>query len=711
MGRWRSHSMLARRKSTGRGGTVARLAAWGLVRAHASWGAAVARKTLWSLAVALLLAARAFSGAGESGQRLPDLTELSLEELMNIRVTSVSRKTERLSRAAGAIHVITQDDLRRAGVTSLPEALRLAPGMEVARVDAHTWGITSRGFNDVFANKLLVMIDGRSMYTPLFSGVFWDMQDTLLEDLERIEIIRGPGAALWGANAVNGVINIITRRAKDTQGVLLAGGGGTEERGFGNVRYGGTLGGDAHFRVYAKYFNRDESALPSGAEADDAWQVARSGFRMDWDASERNTLTLAGDLSTGTLAQSFLLATLTPPFQQTAHDDLNIRGGNLLARWSHTFSDASDIRLQFYYDHTVRDTLIFKENRDNYDVDFQLGRRQDIIWGLGYRLTSDDVGNSFSVALNPQSRTTRLLSAFAQDEITLLPNQLYLTLGSKFEQNDFTGFEIQPRARLSWTPSDWQTIWAAISRAVRTPSRAEDDIRLSQQVLPPGRVFPGAPPAVTVFFGNRGFDSEKMLAYELGYRVQPHEQVTLDLATFYNAYDHLRSLEPGTPFLETSPAPAHLVIPFSVANKLKGETYGVELSGLWQVAEWWRLRGLYSFLQIQLRKDQSSQDTISEGAEGNSPHHQFSLRSSMDLPGRLELDLAFRYVDRLPSLRIPSYSTLDVRVGWKITRGLEAAIVAQNLLDHRHPEFRPSFIGTQFTEIQRAVYTKLTWRF
>lgn len=674
----------------------------------------MAVRALWWLFLAILTLGRV-EAAAERGQRPPDLTELTLEELMNIEVTSVSKKTERLSRAAAAIFVITQDDIRRSGVTSLPEALRLAPGLEVGRVDAHSWGITSRGFNDVFANKLLVMIDGRSIYTPLFSGVFWDMQDTLLEDLERIEIIRGPGAALWGANAVNGVINIITKRASETQGVLLTGGAGSEERSFGSVRYGGTLGAGAHIRAYAKYFDRDDSVLSSGSTAHDDWQVGRGGFRLDWQTTDQNAITLEGDLYDGTLAQTYFLGSLLPPFQQTVRDQLNIRGGSLLGRWSHRFSEVSDVRAQFYYDRTVRDTLVFTEDRDNYDLDFQhrvpFGKRQDVVWGLGYRLTTDAVGNSFTVSLNPQSRTTHLVSAFAQDEIALLNHQVHLTLGSKFEYNDFTGFEVQPRGRVSWAPSDWHTLWAAISRAVRTPSRAEDDIRLNQRVLPPGTLFRGSPVAVTAFLGSRSFASEKLVAYELGYRVQPKEQLTLDVAAFYHVYDELRSLEPGTSFLETSPGPPHLVVPFVVANKLAGETYGVELSALWQIAEWWRLRGLYSYLQIQLHTAAGSRDTLSEGAEGNSPQHQFGVRSSMELPGRFELDVALRYVDRLPNLQIPSYTAVDVRVGWKIARGLEAAIVGQNLLDDRHPEFAPSFIRTQPTEVQRGVYTKITWRF
>jgi len=647
-------------------------------------------------------------------QRQSDLTELSLEELMNIEVTSVSKKTEKLSKAAAAIFVITQEDIHRSGVTSIPEALRLAPGIEVARVDAHTWAISARGFNDVFANKLLVLLDGRSIYTPLFSGVFWDQQDTLLEDIERIEVIRGPGATLWGANAVNGVINIITKRARDTQGGLLTAGGGHEERSFGGVRYGGKLGENAYYRVYAKYFNRDDSELPDGHAANDAWQAGQGGFRLDWSPAQLHTFTVQGDFYDGSIAQTFVESSLLPPFQLTVPDRFPIRGGNLLGRWSHTLSSTSEMRLQMYYDRTVRNMDIFQEDRHNFDLDFQhrfpLGGRHDIVWGLGYRLTSDDEGNTFSASLIPASRTTHLVSAFVQDEIALLPDRLYVTLGSKFEHNDFTGFEIQPSGRLLWTPNDRHTVWAAISRAVRTPSRAEADVRLNQLVLPPGTLSPGAPLTVAAFFGDHSMVAETLLAYELGYRVQPYERLSFDLALFYNVYNDLLTAEPRTPFLETSPSPPHLVLPFFAGNSLHGETYGAELAANWPLTEWWRLRALYSYLHVYLHTDQGSRATVSPAAQWSSPQHQFSLRSAMDLPGHLAFDLALRYVDSLVHLQVGSYTVLDVRLGWRPLQTLELAIVSQNL-GANHIEFIPTFLNTQPTTVRPSVYGQITWRF
>lgn len=662
----------------------------------------------------------------------PDFASLSLEELMNYPVTSVSKKEEKLSEAAAAIHVITQEDIRRSGVTSIPEALRLAPGMQVARLDSHTWAISARGFNDIFANKLLVLLDGRSVYTPLFSGVFWEIQDTLLEDIERIEVIRGPGATLWGANAVNGVINIITKRAKDTQGFLITGGGGTEERGFGGVRYGTKLSDNAFLRVYGKYFNRDESVLPNGDDAGDAWQMGQGGFRIDWDASENNLLTFQGDVYGGKLEQTLTRLSPIPPFTpNNVHGRSDEAGGNLLGRWTHEFAADSRMALQTYYDRTFRDSANFKEDRDAFDVDFQhrfaLGHRQDIVWGLGYRLTTDKVRetDNFDVSLDPPSRTTHLFSSFVQDEITLVKERLNLTLGSKFEHNDFTGFEYQPSGRLVWTPHKRHTFWGAISRAVRTPSRAEDDIRLNQRPVfpanaffPPNALFPGSPgspPAVTSIFGDRNFDSEKLMAYEFGYRVQPHKRLSVDLALFYNEYDDLRTLEPGTPFFRFLPShpgvpPPHIA--FVVGNRMSGETYGVEIAPAWQMTDWWRWRVSYTFLEMHLHTDGSSGDTTTEqGIEGSNPHHQLTLSSSIDFPHDVTLDWAVRYVDQLPARMIDSYVVMDVRLAWRPIKNLELSIVGQNLLDDRHPESAPSFIATQPTEVQHSVYGKITWRF
>ena len=680
------------------------------VRESTSWCKQLA--TIFAGFSFLLPAMAADDRAVTPAKDKPDLMEMDLESLMKIEVTSVSKRPEKLSDAAAAIYVITNEDIRRSGATSIPEALRLAPGLEVARQDSHTWAISSRGFNDEFANQLLVLIDGRSVYTPLFAGVYWDVQDLPLEDINRIEVIRGPGAALWGANAVNGVINITTRKAKDTQGLLMSGGAGNEERGFGTVRYGGQASEHAFYRVYAKYFDRDASALPDGSSANDSWSMWRGGFRFDWEPTDQNLLTLQGDIYTGELNQTVTVPSLSAPYSSELSDKVKVSGGNLLGRWNRQFSENSDLALKVYYDRTDRDRVVFDEQRDTLDLDlqhhFQFGDRQDIVAGLGYNLTSDKLDNRFAVMFNDTRRTSVLYSTFVQDEVELIRDRLRLTLGTKVEHNDYTGWEVQPNARLSLSITKKQTAWFAASRAISTPSRAEDDIRINRQALPPGVV--GPLPALVSQFGSRDMQAKELIALELGYRIQPHDRVTLDLATFYNFYDRQRSIEPGTPFVEATPAPAHIVIPFTIDNRIKGEVYGVELASSFQPTDWWRLRVNYTAWSIQLHKKAGSNDPVLEGAEDDSPNHQVGLRSLMELPGHLELDLGFRYVDALQNRDVPTYTACDARLGWRPSRNWEFSIVGQSLFN-QHKEFAPSYIQTQTTEVERSVFAKITFRF
>lgn len=641
------------------------------------------------------------------------LKTLSLEDLVNIQVTSVGKKAEKLAEAPAAIYVITGEELRRTGATTFPDAFRLVPGMQVARVDGHNWAVSARGFNDVFANKLLVLIDGRSVYTPLFSGVLWDTQDTLMEDIDRIEVIRGPGATLWGANAVNGVINIITKSAKETQGGIASGGGGTEERGFASFRYGGRLSDNAFFRVYGKYLDRDESVLPFGGTATDAWNMARGGFRMDFEPSEQNLLTLQGDAYGGDLDQTFNLVSLIPPtFLNPRRTTIGAYGGNVLGRWTHILAEESDLKLQMYYDRTVRDAGYFEETHNIYDVEFQhrlpIGDRQDLVWGTGYRAVLDAIPGGFDLSFDPVDRGAQVWNAFIQDEIQFADDSLRLTLGSKFEHNDYTGFEIQPGGRLLWTPNDQHSVWLSVARAVRTPSRAEDGVIANTQVMP--GLAPGFPPTVVAFLGNSAYDAEELTAYELGYRIRPFSRLSLDIATFYNDYDQLRSLETGT--LDFAFLPEYLKVPISAANNLTGETYGVEFSADAELSEWWRLRGSYSYLQAQLHTSAGSTDTISEAAEGSSPHHQVSFFSLMNLPHNIEVDTIARYVDSLSALGIRSYFSLDLHLGWRPRKQWEISIVGQNLLDSHRTEFgSSSFVGTAVTEVQRSVYGRVTFRF
>jgi iron complex outermembrane receptor protein len=636
---------------------------------------------------------------------------------MSIEITSAGKKAQKLSDVAAAVFVLTQEDLQRSGVTSIPEALRMVPGVQVARIDANKWAITARGFNDRFANKLLVLMDGRTVYTPTFSGVFWDVQDTLLEDIERIEVIRGPGAALWGANAVNGVINIISKRAQDTQGGLVTAGGGTEERGFGGVRYGMQLVEDVYARVYIKYFNRDGGVDAFGDATADDWDVIRGGCRLDWQASTRDLLAVQGDIYDGTFGTTIPLALLVPPFSQTVNDDGDIFGGNVLMRWQRTFSAASDLSLQLYYDRTERSSIQVEEDTiDTVDLDFQhrfaWGTWQEIVWGLGYRFIHDMFTNSSSVSFTPDSRSRTLLSAFVQDDMTLIKNRLRLTLGLRLEHNDYTGFEVQPNARLLWTPHVRHAVWGAVSRAVRTPSRTDFDVRVDFATTPAGTPDnPGPLPTLLAIFGNRDLDSEELLAYELGYRTQPLESLFLDLALFYHDYDHLVGSVLGTPSVATSPMPVHLVVPVVFSNNLEGEVYGVEVAAEWQPLDWWRLYLAYTYQQIHLRikGEPAPMDTQDEDIEGRSPRHQVSFRSSLDLTGNLAFDVWVRYVDALSTLMVSDYVTLDARLAWRPWPKLELALVGQNLVNSDHREF-VSVDGIS-TKVQRGVYGKITWNF
>ena len=641
-------------------------------------------------------------------QDVSDLKSMSLEDLMNIRVTSVSKKPQRLLDAASAIYVITQEDIRRSGATNIPDALRRVPGIQVAHINANTWAITSRGLNSFLSNKLLVLIDGRSVYSPMFSGVYWDVQDTLLEDIDRIEVIRGPGASLWGDNAVNGVINIITKHAEDTQGGLLSTGYGNEQQGFGNLRYGSKIGNDAYFRVYSKYFNRDNAVDASGKKTDDSWYAQRGGFRIDWDVNKQDSLIVQGDIYNSKFGGSVETVSLTSPFSNTINDDSDFAGWNVLTRWKHTFSDSSNLELQLYYDRTERESITLREDRDTYDLDFQhrfkFGERQDIMWGLGYRLTHDNIRNSFDFSFNPDNRDMSLYSGFVHDEITLIEDKLRLTVGSKLSYNVFTGLEIQPNARLLWKPLERHSTWLSLSRAVRTPSRAENDIRINQEVLSSG--------ALVSLFGDHGFDSEVLYSYELGYRFAPSDNLSVDLALYYSNYDKLLTLEPGTPYLETLPTPAHIVAPFIGRNEMDGEVFGMEMAVDWRPVDWWHLKASYSYQQILMHLNKSSLDTTSESIEGATPHNMFFLRSSFDLPGNVELDLSPRYTDTLPSVKVDSFVELDARLAWKPFENLEISLIGQHLLDNHHPEYKQSVIvSTGSTEIERSVFFKIEWSF
>ncbi|HEX6960861.1 MAG TPA: TonB-dependent receptor [Lacipirellula sp.] len=619
----------------------------------------------------------------------------ALEEV----VSSVSRQESTVGKSPAAVFVITPEMIRHSGANNIPDLLRMVPGIEVARIDANKWAITSRGFNNLYASKLLVQIDGRAVYSQFFSGVIWSHQDVVLQDVERIEVIRGPGATVWGANAVNGVINIITKQAKDTQGVLVHGGTGTEERGFSTVRYGGQIGENLHWRAYGKQFERDGGYL-FGPEADD-WRQARGGFRSDWTPTNEDTFTVQGDFFDGDSGEAKSVLSPTSPFLADRAYDNHDFGQNCLMRWTHVLDDDSDWSIQTYYDRYGRISPVMDLEQETFDVDLQyrfpLGERHNVICGAGYRHIDDRFLGNLNIAFDPATRNTNLFSYFLQDEITLEEDLWYFIAGSKFEHNDFTGFEYQPSIRLLYTPTERQTAWAAVSRAVRTPSRVEHDLLFHRLESPTG-------PVLSRVSGNDNVESEDLLAVEFGYRAQPVREFSWDLALFWNDYTDLAVTGlPGAPFFD--PAIPAIIVPVTYENSLLADTYGAELSSTLQLRRDWLLTGSYSLLYLDIH-DVEATNTM----QGSSPHNQAYLRSSWQLRSDLDFDLIGRYVDNLASLGVSSYLTADARLAWRPIENLEWAVVGRNLLDDRHAEFVDRLSGVHGTEVQHEIFTTLTWK-
>ena len=661
---------------------------------------------LWfRTALGLLLAATAGAADNASGKQPGHLADLSIEQLLNESVTSVAKKATKLSESPAAITVITQEDIRRTGLTSLPELLRTVPGLDVARINGSQWAISSRGFNLQYSKTLLVLVDGRAVYTPFFGGVLWNAQDVVLADLDRIEVIRGPGATLWGANAVNGVINITTKSAKETQGGLVTTSVGTEERPSATVRYGGQLGTNLFYRAYVKYANGQGLVDSTGKATPDDWNALRGGLRFDWEPASENKFTLQGDYYRSTAGANIVQPLPAAPFAQSLNTVAHNHGGNVLGRWTRTFSDTSQLTVQTYFDHLKQDDGMETFAQQTYDFDvqhrFAVGERNDVVWGAGYRLTDLTLTPSFFAQTTPAHRQLQLFNFFVQDTLALVPERLHLTLGSKFEHNDLTGFEVQPSARLLWKASEHQTVWAAASRAIRTPSLAERDIRVNVATFPS---FPT--PGVVSIFGNPNAQSEELIAYELGYRVQPLKSLSLEAAVFYNIYDNLLGVVAGAPS-PAAPAPPTL-IPSTFQNSQSGTTYGTELTARWQVTDHWRLTGSYSWLHMRLRPNPA--------AEAESPQQQFQLRSDLDLSRNVQLNAAAYYVDGVNSMAstvatpVPSYVRLDVGVTWRPTPSLELGLWGRNLLDNQHPESY-SYRTPLRTEVPRTVLGTVTWKF
>jgi iron complex outermembrane receptor protein len=646
----------------------------------------------------------------------PDIGNITLDALANAEITSVSKKGEKLSQTAAAAFVITQEDIRRSGATSIPEVLRMVPGLDVAQIDANKWAITSRGFNERFADKVLVMIDGRTVLTPLSSGVNWDAQDTILDDIDRIEVIRGPGASVWGANAVNGVINIITKTAKDTQGGLVTEGGGSQERESGAVRYGATLGNRGFYRVFAKYLNRDAFTNSSGGQAADDGRVLRGGFRTDWVLSDRDDLTVQGDVYSGNEGQTVSgILSLTPGapggLQGTFNSRTNISGGDVLGLWHHTSSAMLETTVQLYGEEDDRSQfLMLGEFRHTVDVEAEqhfASSRHDLMWGGDYRYAADRTVGSLNISFDPASRSTNLFGAFFQDEITLLPDRLRVTLGGRLEHNYYSGFALDPNLRLLWTARPHYSVWLGISRASENSSRFDADIRSNEDAF----VGAGGVTTLVSSFGTHRLPPENVVAYEFGQRAQVRNWWAFDVATFYNHYANRHTQEPGIPFFEETPEPLHLVLPTAMASNISGETHGIEISTTLKYTSVWKLSAGYTLFEIHLHAIPASQDfSTARTTEGSTPRQQFQVRLELNLPHKLEFDTAVFYVGSLPGPEIPRYTRVDTRLGWRPKGPLEISAGLQNLLDPRHFEFGSGDL-VNATQVGRNAYARVVWRF
>jgi iron complex outermembrane receptor protein len=662
---------------------------------HATWRLLFGTVPLWVLAPV----------EGSAGAISPArLKQMSLDELMRVEVTSVSRGSQHFSSAPSAIAVVTAENIARSGATSIPEALRGVPGLHVARRNSNSWAVSSRGFSSTNSEKLLVLSDTRSIYTPLFSGVFWDSQNYLMADIDRIEVIRGPGATLWGSNAVNGVINITTKHAADTQGVLVETAAGTEDRAMSAVRYGGRTEGDVYYRVFGKYTDRG-SSFSRSSNSDD-WRVGHAGFRADWTPKSQLELLVQGDAYAGELGQLAPSVTIIGRPEPPGPLETQVSGGNLLARLRHAQEDGSDIQLRTYYDWTRRDDPGFKDDLRTADLDFQhrfqLLSRHGLTWGANYRHTSNRNTGKGVFAVRPPLSRDQVIGAFIQDQIAVTES-LQVTLGTKWERNDFSGGELQPGVRVAWERAPGQTLWAAVSRAARIPTRLERDVAIDASD-------PNGDPVIRLL-GNRDFGAEELVAFEIGYRWRATRALHVDLALFDNRYERIASLELGDPFAD--PMDGRTVIPIVNRNLTAGRARGAETVITFTPVEFWRLTASYAYLHLHL--DPAGQDlNRGKAYEGATPRHQFAVGSYLTLPRGLLVDAHFRSLSAVremqgspPGTGIPGYSELDLRLAWRATDRLELSIVGQSLLHRRHIEFgSPAARGA----LERGFYVKASWQ-
>jgi iron complex outermembrane receptor protein len=664
------------------------------------------RMNVTPLLVIVGLAAVPSPGLAQSGAR--DLGQASIEELMNIEITSASRKEQRAGDVAAAVFVITQDDIRRSGMTTIPDLLRLAPGVEVAQINSNKWAVSVRGFNGLYANKLLVLVDGRTIYNRIFSGVFWDTEDLVIDDIDRIEVIRGPGAAIWGANAVNGVINIVTKGTADTQGALVrVDGGNSGEQ--GAVRYGGTLGG-ATYRLYSQWTGRDQSLIAPGTGANDASHGVTTGFRADW-TTPPGAFMLEGDFTAGQ-ARS-LWPNLNP--QTAAGDPLannpsDTEGGHVLGRWTHTRASGASLQIQSFMDIAGRQEPVGNYNRHVFDVDMQyhtaLGAHQDLVVGAGYRFFDETFVGQVGFSLTPAQDTSSLSTAFVQDEIELFRNRLAVTLGSQVQFDSEAGAGLQPSARVMWKALPRQRLWASTSRALRTPSLYEQGLLVD---FPPVPTASGLPLVVSTL-GNPSAATETLVDGEAGYRLEIGRDASIDVTGFVGRYDHLRTQEVASPVVQFVPSP-QILVTTQFGNQLAATTRGLEVAGHWAPVPFWRLDGSYTSFDVTPQLAATSQDPSAAQADGNTPHNQWQMRSVFSPGTRATLDLAIFHVGRLEQLQVAAYTRADINAEWRFSSRLSAMVIGQNLFDAAHAEFGTTGSLLLATEVPRSASLRLRWTF
>ncbi len=646
-----------------------------------------------------------------------DLKRLSLEELSQIEVTSPSKEPTPAFRSPVAIYVITGEDIHRSGVTTIPDALRLAPGVEVAQIDASKWSIGIRGFGTRLSRDVLVLIDGRTVYTPLFAGTYWEVQDTLLEDIDRIEVIRGPGGTIWGPNAVDGVINIITKSSKDTQGAFVSGGGGSQDQGSLNSRYGGTTSSGLTYRAFGKAFTRGPEYHQNGDNFDD-WRGIQGGFRMDWNAGTRDAFTVSGDIYAQKDGEQVSVTSYAPPLSENRDGYEDLSGGNVMFKWTRKLSAGNDFQLQVYYDRTNRMEPNLGENRDTVDADFlqrtRWGARQELSYGAGVRVSQgrfNEVGSG--LVFFPFHQTDYLLSAFLEDDINLVNDRLMLTAGTKILHTNYThGIDFEPSVRLMWTPTATQTFWTSFTHALRMPSDAEEDFYLSSFL----GTQPNGLPLFARFNANPRFAPEQLNATELGYRRILAKSFYVDVAGFFNHYHDVFSedvtggleLQSTLPFPAPAAPPTYLLFPAQFQNDLYGATYGGEIAPEWRPTDFWRLRGSYSFLRMSMKTAQTASIPLGSTLDqGSSPRHEVSFDSGFNLSKALQLDLIYRYVSALPYQSVHGYSTADARIGYRFGGHAEFSLVGQNLFQPSHVEYVDDPTGP--VAIRRSVYASLSW--